>query len=171
MVTIRTEIDEDIRSIHSVVLAAFQSPLEPMLVDKLRNADAAALSLVAVEDEKIVGHILFSPITVENNLFSKRFLGLAPLAVKPEYQRQGIGSKLVRKGLEMCLSCGWNGVFVLGSPTYYSRFGFEETLKHNLFSEYEVSPEDFMVLALRPGGLDGCAGLVSYNPLFKEIAP
>jgi len=169
MVTIRPEEDSDIQAIHSIVLAAFQSPLEPLLVDKLRNADAATLSLVAVEDDKVVGHILFSPISVENNLFEKRFLGLAPLAVKPEYQKQGIGSKLVRKGLSLCLAKGWHAVFVLGSPEYYPRFGFEETQKYNLFTEYEVPPEDFMVVTLRPGALDGCAGLVSYHPIFKEI--
>lgn len=170
MVLIRPESERDIQSIHSVVLAAFQSPLEPMLVDRLRNENAALLSLVAEADGKVVGHILFSPMTIENNLLNKRFLGLAPLSVKPEYQKQGIGSKLVRKGLEMSLATGWNAVFVLGSPDYYPRFGFTEAQKFNLFTEYDVPSENFMILALRPGGLDGCGGLTSYHKIFKELA-
>lgn len=169
MVEIRLETDADIPLIHSVVLAAFGSPNEAMLVDRLRQAKAAPISLVAEMEGKIVGHALFSPVTTEFNLFDRHFLGLAPLSVHPAYQRQGIGSRLIRRGLELALASGTHAVFVLGSPTYYPRFGFTRVDDWNLICDYDVPPEDFMAVTLRPHGLDGCGGLVSYHPLFKEL--
>jgi putative acetyltransferase len=108
-------------------------------------------------------------MTVENNIFGKHLFGLAPLAVKPELQQQGIGSKLVRKGLETGISWRWDAVFVLGSPAYYQRFGFKEAGLSALFSEYDVPSPDFMVIRLSPRGLDGCSGIASYHPVFKEL--
>jgi putative acetyltransferase len=157
-IQIRPEEPADFPAIHTLVTRAFQSQTEPALVDRLREEDAAALSLV-----------FFSPMTIENNLFGKHLFGLAPLAVKPELQKQGIGSKLVRKGLETGISWRWDAVFVLGSPTYYQRFGFKEAALSALFTEYDVPSPDFMVMPLYPHGLDGCSGLAAYHPLFAEI--
>jgi putative acetyltransferase len=168
-ILIRPEEPEDIPAIHNIVTRAFTSQSEPALVDRLREEDAAALSVVAEINKEVVGHVLFSPMTIENNLFNKHCFGLAPLAVKPELQHQGIGSKLVRFGLERSLALRWDAVFVLGSAAYYHRFGFTEAGKSDLFTEYEVPSEDFMVLALNPRGLDGCSGLAIYHTVFKEL--
>lgn len=169
MVEIRLEENVDRPFIHSVVLTAFRNSAEPALVDALRAANAATLSLVAVEEGKIVGHVLFSPVSSEFDLFGKHFLGLAPLAVAPNYQKLGIGSKLVRRGLEMALADGWDAVFVLGSPAYYARFGFTRVDDWNLTCEYPVPPQEFLAVTLKTHGLDGCGGLVSYHPIFKEM--
>jgi len=168
---IRPENLEDKEAIHAVVQRAFQSLAEPLLVDRLRQENAAALSLVAEADRKIVGYILFSPMTLGPATFEQRVFGLAPLAVLPEYQKQGIGSKLVRRGLSMGISSGWKRVFVLGSPAYYSRFGFKKASDYNYFSEYEVPDETFMVVSLDSVEMAvGQAYLAQYHPLFKELS-
>jgi putative acetyltransferase len=170
-INIRMEEPEDIQQIHAVEFRAFRSEGEPRLVDRLREEDIESLSLVAEADDKIVGHILFSPMTLdpEEMNYKHRVFGLAPLAVLPDYQKMGIGSKLVQRGLSTGISLGWKLVFVLGSPEYYSRFGFKQASKYNFYSEYEVPEENFMVVSLEPGGLfTGPAYLAQYHPVFKE---
>jgi putative acetyltransferase len=169
MIKIRMEEYEDVDAIESLIIAAFRNQDEARLVNRLREEDALTLSLVAVSEEEIVGHIAFSPVTVEYNLLNKSFLGLAPLAVKPAFQKQKIGAKLVRAGLEQCLSMGWHGAFLLGDPKYYSRFGFRTAEKSGFYCEYDAPPENFMAVALRPGGLNSAGGFVSYHPVFKEF--
>jgi putative acetyltransferase len=169
MVTIRPETWNDIEQINSVNITAFQGSLEALLVRRLREADAVTLSLVAEVDGEIAGHILFSPVTVEFNLMNRPFVGLAPLAVKPAFQNQKIGAKLVRAGLVKCMGMGWQAAFVLGAPEYYSRFGFRRADESGLVCEYDETGDHFMVVALRPGGLDGVGGLVSYHPIFNEV--
>jgi putative acetyltransferase len=169
-INIRRETTEDIEAIHEVEFRAFRSEEEPLLVDRLREEDIDFLSLVAEVDGGIAGHILFSPMTLdpENLNYKNRVFGLAPLAVLPEYQKSGIGSRLVQHGLSTGISLGWKLVFVLGSPDYYSRFGFEQASKYNYFCEYEVPDENFMVVSLAPGGLSvGQAYLAQYHPIFK----
>jgi putative acetyltransferase len=169
MIEIRLEEKADSPFIRSVVLTAFRNNGEPDLVEALHAANSVTLSLVAVEEGKVVGHVLFSPVSSEFDLFGKHFLGLAPLAVAPNYQKRGIGSKLVRRGLELALAGGWDAVFVLGSPAYYARFGFARVDDWNLICESPVSTAEFLAVTLKPHGLDGCGGLVSYHPLFKEF--
>lgn len=169
MLEIRPEAQADIPHIHRLLVSAFRNHAEADLVDGLRAAGAAALSLVAVENEQLVGHVLFSPVSSEFDLFGKQLLGLAPLAVASEKQNQGVGSKLVRSGLELALTSGWDAVFVLGSPAYYARFGFSRVDDWNLTCTYPVQPQEFMAVTLKPHGLDGCGGLVSYHPLFSKF--
>jgi putative acetyltransferase len=169
MALIRIEEHEDIDEINAVNQAAFAGSTEALLVRRLRDEDAVTLSLVAEVDYEIVGHILFSPVTLEFNLMNKQYVGLAPLAVLPAYQNQKIGSQLVRAGLEKCMAMGWSGAFVLGDPKYYARFGFQRADKFGFFCEYDETGDHFMAAAIRPGGLDGSGGLVSYHSIFNEV--
>ncbi len=169
MASIRTEQSTDLAAIRQVNIAAFGSAHEANLVDCLRSS-IEILSLVAVELDRIVGHICFSPITIAGE--SDRdlnLLGLAPLAVLPDYQRQGIGSLLVRQGLAECTRLGCQAVFVLGNPAYYGRFGFTPARHPGLQCEFLVPDDAFMVLELVGGGLNDRAGTVKYAAAFDRF--
>src|SRR5687768_75503 len=124
MISIRPETAKDVAQIHEVNELAFGSPSEAILVDKLRPVADPQISLVAVSEGQIVGHILFSPVSIETNDSGAVTLGLAPMGVLPEYQNQGIGSQLVRAGFQECQRIGCDVVVVVGHPEYYPRFGF-----------------------------------------------
>jgi putative acetyltransferase len=169
VITIRAENAEDIPAIRRVNELAFGRTNEATLVDALRAVSNPQVSLVAVENDQIVGHIFFSPVTIESEESTSAALGLAPMAVLPEYQKQGIGSQLVREGLRECQRLGCNVVVVLGHPEYYPRFGFIPASQQGLRSEYPVPDEVFMVTELEPGALGGQRGLVKYRPEFGEV--
>ena len=164
MITVRYEAPEDLPAIREVNQAAFERVEEADLVDRLRAVGAHVISLVAVVEGRIVGHILFSPVTIEGDGPSVAALGLAPVAVLPEFQRKGVGSTLVWKGLEECLVRGYPVVVVMGHPGYYPRFGFVPSRDFNLRSDYDVPPEVFMVKELKKGVLKGVSGTVKYHP-------
>jgi len=169
---IRKEEPGDEDAIRNVVFRAFQSQSEPRLVDRLRDEDAAELSLVAVVDNKIVGHILFSPMTLdpENPAIIDRVFGLAPLSVLPEFQNAGIGTKLVQRGLSLGISMRWRLAFVLGDPAFYSRFNFKQASKFNYYTEYDAPDEAFMVVSLDAYGLSvGPATIAKYHSVFSEV--
>ena len=168
MITIRAEIAADIPAVHRVNTQAFGRPGEADLVDALRAAARPYVSLVAASDGEVVGHIFFSPVTLEAEGSACGILGLAPMAVVPEYQRRGIGSQLVRAGLEECRRIGYDVVVVLGHPEYYPRFGFVPASRKGLRCEYSVPDEVFMVAELRPNALSG-QGLVKYRPEFAGV--
>lgn len=136
------------------------------MVCRLREGGKVTLSLVAVEDDRVVGHILFSPVTIESEAEVRAAAGLAPLAVLPELQRSGIGSRLVRAGLEECRNAGHECVVVLGHPDYYPRFGFVPAICYGVRCEFDVPDEAFMVIELREGALRGRAGTARYQPEF-----
>lgn len=169
MIVVRTESLEDHKSVRRVNELAFEQPNEADLVDALRANARPYVSLVAVVDELVVGHIFFSPVSIESENSAFTAMGLAPMAVLPEYQNQGIGSQLVREGLKECERLGEDIVVVLGHPNYYPRFGFAPASLKGLRSEYDVPDEVFMVLELREGALGGRRGLVKYHPEFGKV--
>jgi putative acetyltransferase len=167
-VTIRKERASDREQVFEVHAAAFETPAEARLVDALRKVAKPLVSLVAVREKRVVGHVLFTPASVAGGLDRKRAMGLAPLAVLPEHQRQGIGLRLVRAGLEACRHLGRDVIFVLGHPEYYPRFGFRPASERGLcYNGVELG--SFMVLGLRTRSLEGLTGNVRYHPLFDAF--
>ncbi|MEP7338340.1 MAG: N-acetyltransferase [Acidobacteriota bacterium] len=169
MITIRPEKPEDIAVIHQINAQAFGSPAEANLVDALRRNGKAILSLVAEDNGRIVGHILFSKVVIETGTQQVPGIGLAPLAVSPERQNEGIGSLLVEHGLKMCRDAGHPFVVVLGHPEYYPRFGFVPASRFGVKSEFDVRDEVFMVTELQQGSLLGVTGMAKYNDEFKAF--
>jgi putative acetyltransferase len=169
MIIIRAEKTEDRDAIHRVVELAFGQRGEADLVDALRENAKTYISLVATVDKQVVGHIFFSPVTVEAKASNFAAMGLAPMAVLPEYQNQGIGSQLVREGLKECRGLDYDIVVVLGHPEFYPRFGFAPASRKGLRSEYDVRDEVFMVLELSEDALGGRGGLVKYHPEFGKV--
>jgi|SRR6476469_8279288 len=164
---IRTEKPEDVEAVRDINIAAFGRENEANLVDRLRGI-ASTFSFVAVQSDRVVGHIFFSPVVVEGKCSSNlSILGLAPVAVLPNYQRQGIGTLLIREGLKECGRSGFQAVVVLGHPDFYPRFGFIPASRKNLGCEYDVPDEAFMVLELKSGALKDCSGTVKYRSEFS----
>lgn len=169
MITIRTEKAGDIPAVRRVNEIAFGRGTEAALVDALRAAASPHVSLVATENEQVVGHIFFSPVSVESRTSAFAAMGLAPMAVLPKRQNQGIGSLLVLEGLNECVRFGCEAVVVLGHPQYYPRFGFVPAHQKELVCEYSVPDEAFMVIELKPNALLGQHGLVKYRPEFSKV--
>jgi putative acetyltransferase len=165
---IREEHPVDVERIRAVNLAAFETTTEADLVDALRQHAAPIISLVAEDDGNIVGHILFSPVILVGEP-TLALMGLAPMAVVPARQRQGIGSSLVVEGLDRCRRANAAGVFVLGHADYYPRFGFVPAGRLSLGCEYDVPENVFMVRELWDGALSGCSGTVRYHPVFSSL--
>jgi len=165
--TVRPERPEDVSAIRIVNEQAFGRAGEADLVDALRRNGKAMLSLVAEYEGRIVGHILFSPATVRSGETELTGAGLAPLAVIPDRQNQGIGSVLVEEGLRRLREEGQMFVIVLGHPNYYPRFGFDPASRFNIKSEYNVADEVFMAMELQEGALQDRAGIALYQPEFN----
>jgi putative acetyltransferase len=177
MIVIRGETAGDIPAIYEVNVAAFDRPNEAELVDKLRQRGAFTLSLVAEVAGRVVGHVLFTPVVVvpevqgtEDRATHQEWgaVALGPVAVLPDYQNQGIGSRLIKAGLAACREQGDDIVVVLGHPNYYPRFGFVPSVGVGIKSEYNVPDEVFMIAELRQGALAGRVGVVKYQPEFEK---
>lgn len=191
---IRPETKSDYQAVHAVNSSAFETNAEAKLVDVLRIKANPVISLVAEENEQVIGHILFTPVTLTKHSGSNkptlipqnaardeggapdgipssdlRIMGLAPMAVLPDFQRKEIGSALVRAGLEQCQQLGYGAVVVLGHPKYYPRFGFSPSSGFGIKSEYDVPEEVFMVTELLPGYLKDRTGTIKYHPAFGEL--
>ena len=167
---IRPEEPCDWRAIHALEAAAFAQPAEAELVDALRRAGATPLvSLVADDAGSIVGHALFSPVTLDRHP-AVGLMGLGPMAVAPERQRSGIGTALVSEGLATCALGGIAAVVVLGHPAYYPRFGFVPASRFGIRSEYDAPDDAFMAIELIPGALAAVTGTVRYHPAFGAVA-
>jgi putative acetyltransferase len=165
---IRGEEQRDWAAVRAVNVSAFETPAEANLVDDLREHATPLVSLVAEDSGAIVGHIMFSPVSLAGHP-ALRIMGLAPMAVAPEHQRKGIGSALVRAGLEQCRQLGFGAVVVLGHPAYYPRFGFSPSARFGIGCEYDVPEDVFMVVELRAGFLRGASGKVAYHAAFSNV--
>jgi len=167
MIEIRKEEYKDRDAVHQLNAAAFDDGPEAALVDRLRASCRDYLSFVAVEDGAVFGHILFTPATVEG--CPAVGMGLAPMAVLPSHQRRGIGSQLVRYGLEFLRKVACPFVIVLGHPQYYPRFGFELASKYGLVCQWEGVPDEaFMVIVFDSGVLPKTGGTARYLDEFNE---
>ena len=150
--------------IRQVNEAAFGGTEEADLIESLRREGVVLLSLVAALDTGIVGHILFSRMAIDMPSGAAAAVALAPLAVLPRHQRQGIGGKLIREGIDQLRGMGERLVIVLGHPAYYPRFGFSTASARSLESPFP--PDAFMALPLMPGVLEGIQGRVRYPRAF-----
>ena len=112
---------------------------------------------------------MFSPVELSNNPENVAITGLAPMAVLPDYQKKGIGSALVRKGLEYCREAGFKAVVVLGYPEYYPKFGFIPSVQFNIKSEYDVPENVFMIQELEKGVLKNGNGIIKYHEVFNGV--
>lgn len=168
--TIRPERPEDAPQVRNINELAFGQSVEADLVEALQQACPDSLSLVA-EDRGVVGHILFTPVVVENAGRRLVGMGLAPMAVLPEHQRRGVGSQLVRQGLEILHERGCPFIVVVGHPEYYPRFGFEPASMHGLTSQWDGVPDAaFMVVILDEHAMAGVSGVARYREEFDQVA-
>jgi putative acetyltransferase len=171
MISVREESPEgeDINAIGVVNERAFARVAEAMIVDKLRHACSEYVSLVATEGNQVIGHILFTPVTVHYEHGFIRGMGLAPMAVFPEYQRQGIGTALVARGLEILHDRACPFVVVLGHPDYYPRFGFEPASRYRIRSQWDGIPDEaFMIRVLDRSSIPNVPGVAKYRDEFNE---
>jgi len=177
--TIRPETPTDYPGITEVNDLAFWQPAEGKLVEKLRGNPkfVPELSLVAEIGGKIVAHILFFPVVIKSETIDEEHeeyeeyetISLAPVSVMPEFQRQGIGGRLIKEGLEACRKLGYGSVIVLGHPEYYPKFGFEPAGKWGIKDPFGAPEEAFMALELKEGELEGVLGVVEYPEEFNDV--
>ena len=165
-ISIRHARPDDAESVRAVHIAAFGAHAEADLVDRLIADGQAAISLVAVAGRRLVGHVFFSPLTVTGTVQPVRALSLAPLAVLPAWQQQGIGSRLAREGIRSAEQGGIDAIIVLGVPGYYQRFGFAAGLAAKLRSPYNGPA--FVALELTPGVL-AAGGELGYPDAFSHL--
>lgn len=175
-INIRKENVEEKEIIYNLIKEAFKGEAhsdggEQDLVNRLRHSSSyiPQLSLVALEGEKIVGHIMFTKISIENKENKVAGLALAPLAVLPEYQKKGIGSNLIKEVLKIAKDLGYKSVVVLGSEQYYPKFGFKEAIDFGVKPPFEVPSKNFMVIELEKNSLKDVEGIVVYAKEFFEI--
>lgn len=164
---IRTERDADHAGVREVVSRAFGTAEEADLVDALRAQAVPLVSLVAADGERLVGHVMCSPVGLATRP-DLRLMGLAPVAVLPDRQREGTGGLLVRAAIGACVTIGAHGIVVLGHPGYYPRFGFLRASGFGLRCPYDAPDDSFMALELVPGALAGARGTITYHSAFPS---
>ena len=171
-IEIRKEKASDFAAVYGVIAAAFGQQNEANLVDSLRLSDAfiPELSLVAIQHNQIVGHVLFTEVEIiagKGTVFKS--LALAPVSVAPDLQKQGVGSRLIRTGLNIASEFGYQSVIVLGHEHYYPKFGFAPAAKWQIKAPFEVPKNVFMALELTDLGLSGVSGTVKYPREFEQV--
>ncbi len=167
MIRVREETPADYDQIRQVNDLAFECPDEGKIVDQIRASQEEIISLVALVDEKVVGHILFSPAVINRNQKPITGMGLAPMAVLPEYQNKGIGTTLVKEGLQKLRESNCPFVIVVGHAEYYPRFGFERASKHGLQCQYDGTPDEaFMVIIMDQAVMKHAKGVAEYMKEF-----
>lgn len=171
---IRKEETGDFSGIREINLKAFEhGENEANLIELIRDSEnfITDLSLVSAKgDGEIIGHILFSIIHLVTDQGTVPTLGLAPMAVKPDYQNSGIGSALVNEGIKACKASGYDHVFVLGHPNFYPRFGFSPASQFGISAPFLVPDDVFMALELNKGSLTGLQGKIEYPPAFNAVS-
>jgi putative acetyltransferase len=167
VIEIREERPADVAAIHDVNKDAFGQEQEARIVDALRANEAALLSLVATIHGRVVGHIMYSPISVGADAVGA---ALGPMAVLPEYQRQGIGTLLVERGNQILKDRGCLFIIVVGHPKYYPRFGFKPASSRGIKCEWDVPDDAFMLVVLDETKMDGVSGFAKYRHEFSSIS-
>jgi putative acetyltransferase len=165
-IEIRAERSDDVAAIRDVNRLAFEQEQEADIVDAVRSNGAALVSLVATSNGRIVGHVLYSPVSVNGTIGA----GLGPMAVHPDHQRQGIGSALIDAGNATLRQAGCPFVVVVGHAAYYPRFGFKPASSCGLTCEWDVPDNVFMVLVLDQAKMAGVSGLARYRHEFSTVA-
>jgi putative acetyltransferase len=165
---IRTEEPKDYHALHAVNVSAFETPAEANLVEMLRKEAHPVVSLVAEDNGEVLGHIMFSPVSL-SGYADLKIMGLGPMAVVPQHQRKGIGAALIKAGLDECKRLGYGAVIVLGHTGYYPRFGFSPAASYGIHCEYDVPQEVFMVIELLPSYLQGTSGMIKYHSAFNNV--
>ena len=171
-IVIRQETPADKDAVRNVHQLAFGRPDESGLVESISQSNSyiPELSFVALIDNQVVGHVLFSIVHIDTEPDVKPVLALAPLAVHPQYQRIGVGDRLTRHGIAEAKSRGWDAVIVLGQPSYYPRFGFQPSHEYGIESPFPLNdPSAFMVMELKEDALENCCGTVVYPNFFMEL--
>lgn len=172
-ITIRRETQDDFREVFELHHIAFGQDNEAKLVDALRNNQTAfvpELSIVATDNNKIVGHILFTKISIKDDRENlNESLGLAPMVIRPEFQKSGIGGQLIRKGFEVAKELGFKSVIVLGHEHYYPKFGFQPAVKWKIKAPFDVPSNVFMAIELATDGLKKISGTVVYPKEFETV--
>lgn len=167
--TVELRREAEVPAIRHAEEQAFNEDDEARVVEMLSASGRATLSLVALVDGQVVGHVLFSPLTVEDTPVDLRWVALGPIGVLPRFQGRGIGSRLVRGELDGCRSQCFDGIVLVGDPGYYGRFGFVPTGDHGLTCVYGDGPA-FQLEELREGALERVSGMVRLSPEFDEFA-
>lgn len=172
-ITIRQEQTQDLKGVNQVIKCAFEKePLsdhkEHLMVERLRKSKGfiPELSLVAQRNNQIIGYILLSKVNIQNEIKTFPSLALAPVAVLPDYQNQGIGSQLINAAHDIAREMGFESIVVLGHETYYPRFGYQLSKDFNITFPFEAPRENCMALELRKGGLKEVSGEVQYPKEF-----
>ena len=169
MFAVRMERAGEKAAIRRVNEYAFARQNEADLVDAMRDTGEFIISIVALHEEQLVGHILFTPVRIESKTGTNEAMGLGPVAVLPDYQNQGIGSRLIEKGLLSCQENDFTVVVVLGHSDYYPRFGFVPAKPLGIQWEHDVPEDVFMVKALVDNALAGVTGVAKYHPIFNGV--
>lgn len=170
-IIIRKETPDDFQQVARVIEMAFRQKNEAVLVEKLRHNIKynAKLSIVAEYHGYVIGHILFFPIVIRTGETRIASLALAPLSISPEFQKMGVGGRLIQDGLRKAREIGYTSVVVLGHPEYYSSFGFGPARKWGITAPFEVPEVALMGIELEEDALKNAAGVVEYPQEFSEV--
>jgi len=166
-IEIGEERPDDVAVVRELNRRAFGQDQEGNIVDVLRANGAALLSLVATLNDRVVGHIMYSPVSIDGKV---RGAALGPMAVIPERQRQGIGSKLIEAGNQKLKDAGCPFIIVVGHADYYPRFGFRPASDHGIKCEWDVPDDVFMLLVLDEAKMEGVSGLAKYRHEFSSVS-
>jgi putative acetyltransferase len=167
LIEIREERSDDVAAVREVNRRAFGQDQESNIVDALRTNGGALLSLVGTVNGQVAEHIMYSPLTVAENVHG---VALGPMAVVPEYQRRGIGTKLIEAGNRKIKDAGYPFIIVVGHAEYYPRFGFRSASEYGIKCEWDVPDEVFMLLVLNEAKMQGASGLAKYRHEFSTIS-